>query len=182
MEKKVKEKAAEEDIFAEDEEEEDSLANRFLLFNIGEEVYGIPIEHVTEIIEMQKVTDVPDMPCFVKGVINLRGRVIPVIDLRLRFGMEERGYDDRTCIIVVNVEGSYLGFIVDTVAEVQDILDNDIEPPPVFRKDELKTRYILGLGKVGDQVKILIDVNRLLHEDDLITIKEQTENKEGEDV
>ena len=161
MEEMVKERETDE-MFLEGGVDENSQADKYLLFNIGEEVYGISIVSVTEIIEMQKVTDVPDMPEYIKGVINLRGRVIPVMDLRLRFGMEERAHDDRTCIIIANIDNTSLGFIVDTVAEVQDILEKDIEPPPNFKSDAGKDQYIAGLGKIADRVTILIDVERIL--------------------
>ncbi|MBN2442926.1 MAG: purine-binding chemotaxis protein CheW [Spirochaetales bacterium] len=156
-----------------DDDDLDTQANKFLLFNIGNEVYGIGIEYVTEIIELQRITEVPDMPAYVKGVINLRGKVIPVMDVRLRFGMKERVHDDRTCIINVNIDGTSVGFIVDTVAEVHDILEQDIEPPPQFKEDNGHHRYISGLGKVGDSVKILLDVNKILFEGELEKIKEK---------
>lgn len=156
-----------------DDDDLDAQANKFLLFNIAEEVFGISIEHVTEIIELQNITQVPDMPAYVKGVINLRGKVIPVMDLRLRFGMNERAYDDRTCIINVTISGVAVGFIVDTVAEVQDILEQDIEPPPQFKSDNGHHRYISGLGKVGDEVKILLDVNKILYREELEVINEK---------
>lgn len=155
------------DLFLLDEEEEDTLANKYLLFNLGRESYGIGIANVTDIIEMQKITDVPDMPKFVRGVINLRGKVIPVIDLRIRFGLEEREYDDRTCIIIVHIHGASLGFIVDTVSEVHEILPKNIDPPPSFKGGGLKERYISGLGKIGEEVKILLDVDRILKEEEL---------------
>ncbi len=168
----VKERASEEDIFlVGDDEDDNSQANKYLLFDIGEEVYGIGIASVTEIIEMQKITEVPDIPGYVKGVINLRGRVIPVLNLRLRFGMEERAYDDRTCIIIVNVEDFSLGFIVDTVAEVHDILEKDIEPAPSFKNESKRNRYISGLGKIGEEIKILIDVKKILEEREVEAIK-----------
>jgi purine-binding chemotaxis protein CheW len=156
-----------------DDEDIDTQANKFLVFHIGEEDYGIAIEHVTEIIELQKITEVPDMPDYVKGVINLRGKVIPVIDLRLRFEMEARDYDDRTCIIIVNINDTAVGFIVDTVAEVHDILEKDIEPPPMFKTASGHERYISGMGKVGDDVKILIDVSKLIYEDEIEEIKQK---------
>jgi purine-binding chemotaxis protein CheW len=155
------------DAFLVDDDEESSQASKYLLFNIDDEVYGINIAHVVEIIEMQRITEVPDMPPFVKGVINLRGRVIPVVDLRLRFGMAEREHDDRTCMIIVRIGSSSVGFIVDTVAEVQDIQDSDVEPPPQFRTSSGRDQYISGLGKVGDSVRILIDVRKLVSEDEL---------------
>lgn len=160
------------DIFLDDEEDENLQANKYLLFNIGEEVYGIGIAHVTEIIEMQTITAVPDMPGYVKGVINLRGKVMPVMDLRKRFGMEERAYDDRTCIVNVKIGDIALALIVDTVAEVHGIMEKDIEPPPAFKSESEMNRYVSGFAKVGEEVKILIDVNRLLQEQELETLKE----------
>jgi purine-binding chemotaxis protein CheW len=163
MKTEVSEQIDHEDMFIEDDEDS-GQADKYLLFNLGEEVYGINIAHVTEIIEMQKITDVPDMPDFIKGVINLRGRVIPVMDLRLRFRMAERDYDDRTCIIIANIDATSMGFIVDTVAEVHDIGESEIEPSPSFKETDERSNYISGLGKVGDRVTILIDVLRLLTE------------------
>ena len=160
------------DVFLVDDEGENTQADKFLLFSIGEEIYGIAIAHVTEIIEMQKVTEVPDMPGFVKGVINLRGKVIPVVDLRLRFGMQEREYDDRTCIIIVRIDSTSLGFIVDTVAEVHDIAESQIDPAPNFKSDEGRDHYISGLGKVDERVTILIDAHKLLHGKELDAVSE----------
>lgn len=150
-----------------DDDEESSQACKYLLFHTDDEVYGLNIASVVEIIEVQRITEVPDMPEYVKGVINLRGRVIPVVDLRLRFGMPERKHDDRTCIIIAKIQESSVGFIVDTVAEVQDIQDADIEPPPPFRTGEGRDQYISGLGKVGDRVRILIDAKKLVSEREL---------------
>ncbi|MGL6193770.1 MAG: chemotaxis protein CheW, partial [Thermoguttaceae bacterium] len=104
-------------------ENEDTLKNMYLTFRLGNEDYGIEIRYVTEIVGMQKITEVPDMPPFVKGVVNLRGQVIPVLDMRLRFNMESRNYDERTCIIVVNINGAQVGLVVDTVNEVRNIDD-----------------------------------------------------------
>lgn len=171
----MKERDVEQDMFLEDEDDENSQANKFLLFNIGREVYGINIGSVTEIIEMQRITEMPDMPVYIKGVINLRGRVIPVLDLRLRFGMEEREHDDRTCVIIINIDEVSLGVIVDTVAEVHDIFDKDIEPPPMYRDGEDRNRYIAGLGKLGDEVKILLDAARILKEKEYETVRRASE-------
>ena len=164
-------KEIDEGMFLADDEQENTQTNKYLLFNIGEEVYGIGIIHVTEIIEMQKITDVPDMPAYIKGVINLRGRVIPVMNLRLRFGMEEKSYDDRTCIIIVNMGETSMGLIVDTVAEVHDILETNIEPPPNFKKEKVRNQYISGLAKVEDEVKIIIDAEKILLEKELEEIE-----------
>lgn len=168
-------KDTEEEMFLVDDEDESYQENKYLLFNIGNEMYGINIMIVTDIIELQKITEVPDMPDYIKGVINLRGKVIPVMDLRLRFGMEARPYDDRTCIIIVNVESNSIGFIVDTVSEVKDILENDIDPPPNFKKDNARDRYISGLGKVDEEVKILLDVKKILEQDSNLNLEQLTQ-------
>ena len=145
--------------------EEDTQKGRFLTFRLANEDYGFEIRYVTEIIGIQKITEVPDMPGFVKGVINLRGKVIPVMDVRVRFSLPEREYDERTCIVVVNVEEKTVGLVVDKVNEVASIPDNQIEPPPRAGRDTCS--YIQGIGKIGDEVKILLDVKRLLYEEEL---------------
>jgi len=149
-----------------DEENEDTQKDQYLTFRMGDEDYGIEIRHVIEIVGIQKITEVPDMPDFVKGVINLRGQVIPVIDVRTRFQMPPRDYDDRTCVIVVNINETNVGLIVDTVSEVREIPEQHVAPPPKVRRGP-GSRYILGLGKVGDDVKILLDVNKLLFDEEL---------------
>ncbi len=159
-----------------DEEDEDTQANKYLNFRIGDESYGISIRFVREIIELQKISEVPDMPNYVKGVINLRGKVIPVIDIRLRYKIAAREYDDRTCIIVVEVNNSAIGFIVDTVEDVLEIPENQVEPAPKF-KTESGSEYISGMGKVGDQVKILIDAEKIIFVDEMKTIKNNIEKK-----
>jgi len=155
-----------------DEEDEDTLSNRFLTFHLGGEDYGLEIRYVTEIVGVQKITVVPDLPDFVKGVVNLRGQVIPVIDVRLRFKMEARPYDERTCIIVVNLDGAFVGLIVDTVQEVREIPSDKVSAPPRFGHAE-KSRYILGMGKVGSEVKILLDVGKLLKEEELAALSDK---------
>lgn len=170
-----------EDVFNEtmfvdgDMDDENEQINKYLLFRLGEEIYGISIKFVTSIIEIQKITEVPDMPEYVKGVVNLRGKVIPVMDLRLRFKMPERPYDDRTCIIIVEVQGKSLAFIVDTVAEVHDIHEDNIEPPPQFKKNTEMKNYISGLAKIGEEVKILIDVEKVLKQGDMELLEENIE-------
>lgn len=145
-----------------EESEEDVQENKYLMCRLGNELYGIAIRHVTDIIELQEITEVPDMPEYVQGVINLRGNVIPVIDLRLRFGMEPREYDDRTVITVVNIEEYSVGFIVDTATEVRDIPEKNIDPAPNFSDSGEKEKYIAGLGKSEDQVTILLDIEKLV--------------------
>lgn len=147
------------------EESEDTQKDKFLTFRIANEDYGLDIRHVTEIIGIQKITQVPDMPDYVKGVINLRGKVIPIMDVRIRFHLEPRDYDDRTCIVVVNVNDNAVGLVVDTVKEVADIPAENIEPAPKGNAG-VGHQYIMGLGKIGDEVKILLDVERLLYEEE----------------
>ncbi len=154
-----------------DEEEEDTQANRFMTFRIGSESFGIGIRNIREIIELQKISEVPDMPDFVKGVINLRGKVIPVIDLRLRFKLEARAYDDRTCIIISEIRDSTIGFIVDSVEEVCEIVGSNIDPSPNFKNASAGEKYISGIGKINETVKILLDVEKLLNKENLDTIK-----------
>lgn len=146
--------------------------NKYLLFRLGEEVYGINIMSVTDIIEIQKITEVPEMPNYIRGVINLRGQVIPVMDLRLRFRMDFRDYDDRTCIVIVNINENPLGFIVDTVSEVQDIPQKQIDPAPNFKSDSAKDKYILGLGKIENEVRILLDVEKIATHEELERVHE----------
>ena len=163
------------DLFIVDDDDDNSQENKYLLFHIDKEIYGIGIMHVTDIIELQKITTVPDMPDYIKGVINLRGKVIPVMDLRLRFKMDFRDYDDRTCIIIINVDNMSIGLIVDTVSEVRDILDNDIDPPPQFKSEHSAERYISGLGKIEGEVKILLDVHKILMGEDRVRIEAMEE-------
>jgi purine-binding chemotaxis protein CheW len=144
-------------------ENEDTLKNMYLTFRLGNEDYGIEIRYVTEIVGMQKITEVPDMPIFVKGVVNLRGQVIPVIDMRLRFNMQSRDYDERTCIVVVSISGSQVGLVVDTVNEVRNIDDEQISPPPRTAGAD-SARYIQGMGKAGEAVIILLEGQKLLNE------------------
>lgn len=151
--------------------EEDTLSNKYLTFRLGKEDYGIEIRYVTEIVVVQKITEVPDMPGYVQGVINLRGQIIPVMDIRLRFNMEFREYDERTCVIVVNLDDMYVGLIVDTVQEVCEILPDNVSPAPSLGNSERK-RYIMGMGKIGPDVKILLDVSMLIQKDELEMLEE----------
>lgn len=143
---------------------------KYLTFVLDSEEYGIGILEIREIIGMMPVTPVPQAPDCVKGVINLRGKVIPVIDLRLKFGMEPIDYTERTCIIVVEIEGQaekvLIGTVVDSVSEVLNINGGDIEDTPTFGAN-LKTDYILGMAKTDDNIKILIDIHRVLSPDEV---------------
>jgi len=149
-----------------DVKNEDTQEGKYLTFHMGDEDYGIQIRFVTEIIGIQRITEVPDMPCFIKGVINLRGKVIPVMDVRARFNLPDRQYDERTCIIVVQLNTTSVGLVVDKVNEVADIPPENIEPPPRSTAGG-SSEYIEGMGKMGDRVKILLNVGKLLYDSDL---------------
>lgn len=140
-------------------------AGLYLTFILGGEEYGLAILKVQEIIGMMKVTAVPRTPDFVRGVINLRGKVIPVVELRLKFGMETKEDSDRTCIIVLQVMGAEtdvtMGILVDEVSEVLDIASGQIDAPPAFGAS-VDTDFILGMGKVGEKVIMLLDADRVL--------------------
>jgi len=156
------------------DEENDTMQDKYMTFKIADEYFGIAIQNILEIVELQKITEVPDMPVFVRGVINLRGKIIPVIDLRVRFHIEEKKYNDRTCIIITEINNTAVGFIVDEVDEVADIPEKNISIPPDFKSMEGKEKYIKGLGKVGDEVKIILNIERLLYGEDLERIKKAT--------
>ncbi|MGE5371604.1 MAG: chemotaxis protein CheW [Solirubrobacterales bacterium] len=140
--------------------------NKFLTFMLGEEYYGIPILKVKEIIGMMTITGVPRMPDFMKGVINLRGKIIPVMDLRIKFGMAEKDYHDRTCIIVTEMESkngrNLTGVVVDSVSEVLDIGPESIEPPPNYTDWEVDQEFLTGMGKVKEKVVMLLDADKIL--------------------
>lgn len=140
---------------------EDTMKNKYLTFSLGKEDYGVEIRFVTEIIGIQQITEVPELPDYVKGIINLRGKIIPVMDIRLRFKKEPREYNDRTCIIVIEVEDISIGLIIDTVEEVLTISEHEVVPPPQF-DNEFHHKYIKGIGKVENTVKLIIDCERLL--------------------
>ena len=146
---------------------------KYLTFVLAGEEYGIGILKIKEIIGMMPITTVPQTPEFVKGVINLRGKVIPVMDLRLRFGMEAIDYTERTCIIVVEIEGTagtvQIGIVVDSVSEVLNIKGQDIEETPTFGT-KLNTDYILGMAKMEGGVKILLDIDRVLSQEEVASL------------
>lgn len=147
-----------------------ALAGKYLTFELAEEIYGIEILKVQEIIGMMKVTRVPKLPGFIKGVINLRGKVIPVIDLRLKFGLQDLEMTEKTCIIVVQVareDGKVImGLMVDEVSEVLDIPGDYIEDAPAFG-ESVDTDFLLGIGKMGDKVIMLMDVDKVLSVEEL---------------
>lgn len=146
-------------------EQEDTQKGKFLTFSMGNEMYGIEIRYVTEIIGIQPITEVPELPDYIKGIINLRGKIIAVMDVRLRFKKPYREYNDRTCVIVIDIEDISIGLIVDSVSEVLSIPDSEIVTPPEVNKTG--NRYIKGVGKVGNEVKLILDCYKLLNDHDL---------------
>lgn len=152
-------------------EEEDTQEGRFLTFSLGGESYGIEIRYVTEIIGIQPVTEIPELPGYIKGIINLRGKIIPVMDVRLRFRKEPKEYNDRTCVIVVDIREISVGLIVDSVSEVLTIAEQDIVEPPQINKG-FNNRYIKKIGKTGNDVKLLLDCEKLLTENEMESISQ----------
>jgi purine-binding chemotaxis protein CheW len=139
----------------------DDTLLQLVTFHIGDEEFGVEILKVQEIIRMMGITRVPKAPDFVEGVINLRGRVIPIIDLRKRFGMIGQEHDKHTRIIVIEINAVIVGFVVDSVSEVLRIPANTVEPPPAIISG-IESEYISGVGKLADRLLILLDLNRLL--------------------
>ena len=152
-------------------EEEDTLRGRYLTFTIEENVYGLPIRFVTEIIGVQSATKVPETPDYVKGIINLRGRIIPLVDVRLKFGKEEIPYTERTCIIVIDVNSVAVGLIVDKVDDVLTLEDHQIALPPSGGSLGFENRYIESIGKVEDMVLLLLDAEKLLRTEEMELIE-----------
>ncbi len=140
---------------------EDNALLQLVTFHIGEEEFGVEILKVQEIIRTMAITRVPKAPDFVEGVINLRGKVIPIIDLRKRFGMMAQEHDKHTRIIVIEINGVIVGFVVDSVSEVLRIPANTVEPPPAIISG-IESEYISGVGKLADRLLILLDLDRLL--------------------
>jgi len=152
---------------------------KYLTFTLADETYGIGILKVKEIIGMMSITSVPRTPDFVKGVINLRGKVIPVIDLRLKFSMAASAYSERTCIIVVEIDGEsgtiLIGIVVDSVSEVVTITQEEIEETPAFGS-KLDTDYILGMAKMEGGVKILLNIDQVLSSTEISALESTSKN------
>ena len=138
---------------------EDTQKGKFLTFLLGDEVYGIEIAIVIEIIGLHPITEMPQMPPYVRGIINLRGKIIPVVDMRLKFKKDFKEYNSRTCIVVVNIRDTLIGLIVDSVVEVVYIADENIVVPP--NVNVISNKYVKSIGKVGDKVKLLLDCEKI---------------------
>lgn len=166
-------------------DEHNAQRGKYMTFKSGNEYFGLKIEYVNEIIQFQSITAIPETESYIKGLINLRGKVIPVIDVRLRFKQAPIEYNDRTCIIVINVKSTTVGLIVEKIAEVVEIKDDNILPPPsIGRADKLHHKYVYGIGKVGDSVKLLLDPDKLLNDEDLAVAEQANDmvvdEEEGE--
>jgi purine-binding chemotaxis protein CheW len=145
--------------------EENNIEDMYLTFGVAQEEYGVCIAYDTEIVGMQKVMPVPDVPAYIKGVINLRGKVIPVMDMRARFEMPEAIYTERTVIIVLDVDAIPIGLVVDDVRDVLEIPPANIDPPPHSGSVRDNRGLIRGLGKSGDLVAVILDIRRLVSEE-----------------
>jgi purine-binding chemotaxis protein CheW len=153
------------------EAEEDTQTGRFLTFLLDKETYGIEIRCVTEIVGTQAITEMPEMPDYIKGIINLRGLIIPLLDVRLRFGKESRAYDDRTCVIVINLSEVSVGLIVDSVSEVLTIPEGNIVEVPTVSSG-LKSSFVKNIGKLESGVVLLLDCGKLLSSEEFETLSE----------
>lgn len=161
--------------------EQDAQDIMYMTFKSGNEYFGLKIQYVNEIIPYQAITAVPETEDYIKGLINLRGKIIPVIDISLRFKQEPFEYNDRTCIMVVSVQSTVVGLIIEKIAEVVEIRDENILPPPsIGRLDKVQNNYVYGIGKVGDSVKLLLDPEKLINDEDM-SVLEQANNMEAEE-
>ncbi|WP_101697645.1 chemotaxis protein CheW [Clostridium minihomine] len=149
------------------EEDNQEIEGKYLTFWLESQLFGVPISDVVQIIGMQEITPVPDSPAYAKGVINLRGNIIPLIDIRLRFGKPSLEYGERTCIIVTKLEENYIGFLVDSVNEVSVIEDENISAPPVVVSGHSANAYLTGVGKLHDKVVLLVDPKKILNNEEM---------------
>lgn len=162
----------------EETEESGELDKQYLTFWTDQQLFGIKIASVVQIISIQEITPIPDAPVYTKGVINLRGNIIPVIDMRIRFGKPEIPYGEHTCIIVTYVDDAYIGFIVDLVDEVTTIEDDQITPPPRVSRERTNF-YLTGVGKVNDKVVMLVDTGKILSETELRFVESAASEEES---
>lgn len=152
--------------------------DKYVTFRSGNEYFGLKIQYVNEIIVMQEITEIPESEDYIRGLINLRGKIIPVIDVRIRFGHEPFEYNDRTCIIVINVKSTLVGLIVEQIAEVVEIGEDNILPAPkIGHSEKSQNQYVYAVGKVGDKVKLLLDPDKLISDEDM-AVMEQAEDEE----
>lgn len=152
--------------FEDENLDEDNLTNKYLTFFVENQLFGIQIADVVQIVDLQEIIEVPEFPKYAKGVINLRGAIIPIIDVRLRLKKVEIPYNERTCIIITNIEDSHIGFIVDSVNEVTDIYEENISEPPNIGANYVNM-YITGIAKLENKIILLMDIKRILNEKEI---------------
>lgn len=145
------------------------MYGKYLTFWTENQLFGVPIADVVQIVGLQEITKIPEFPEYAKGIINLRGNIIPLIDVRLRFHKEEAPYNERTCIIVTNINDNSIGFIVDAVDAVTDIGDECISQPPKLAADTTNT-YLTGVAKLENKVVLLLDTGKILNEDTVMAL------------
>lgn len=148
------------------EDEEDTLEDQYLIFSLGERHYGIEIRNITEIVGVQSITEVPEMPQYIIGVMNLRGKIIPLVDARLRIGLNKAEYTEKTCVVIFELEARIVGLIVDTVKEVINIPKDHLEDAPNFQEQD-KATFVKSLAKVKGMVKIILDLMALINDENL---------------
>jgi len=159
---------------------DDTRAGKYLTFFLSSEEYGVEILKVQEIIGRMPITPVPLTSKYIRGVINLRGKIHPIMDLKVKFGMEQTIITDETCIIVINTSSLMMGILVDKVSEVVNVTSGDIEDTPSFGAD-VETEYLLGVGKTGGRIRLLLDIEKVITASDVINLKKATsgENEAG---
>ncbi len=156
----------------------DTQEGKYMTFKSGSEYFGLEIQYVQQIIQFQAITKIPETEDYIKGLINLRGKIIPVVDVRVRFKQGECEYTDKTCILVIVVKDTTVGLIVEQIAEVAEIQKENILPPPTIgRNDKGHNKYVYGIGKVGTSVKLLLDPEKLLYDEENVDAA-MTENEE----
>lgn len=160
----------------------DAQQGKYMTFKSGKECYGLKIQYVSEIITFQTITAIPETEDYIKGLINLRGKILPVIDVRARFKQEPIEYNDRTCIMVIMVKDMTVGLIIEQIAEVVEIADENILPPPsIMRGDKIQNKYVYGIGRIDDSVKLLIDPDKLLNDDDMSAVEQANDPNEEDE-
>ncbi|SFA86651.1 purine-binding chemotaxis protein CheW [Acetitomaculum ruminis DSM 5522] len=170
---------AEEIMDVNEDESEDTQKDKFMTFKSGNEEFAIELQYVSEIVEMQRITEIPETEDYIKGLINLRGKIIPVIDVRIRFKQDPIEYTDRTCIIITNIKSTVVGLIVEKIAGVVTLKSEDIVPPPQVSELQRRNKYVYGLGKSGDSVKLLLSPEKLIRDEDMETLEEMADYEEN---
>jgi purine-binding chemotaxis protein CheW len=150
------------------------MANEFLTFKLGSEEYGIEILKVQEIRSYEAVTAIANAPEFIKGVVNLRGVIVPIVDMRIKFNLGKAEYDQFTVVIILNIAGRVVGMVVDAVSDVMQLAAEQIRPAPDFSSSSFDTKYITGLGTLDNRMLILVDIEKLMSSTDMALIEQST--------